>query len=195
MEKAEAEAGEAEAEGAEAMAGEPELAGLVCVEYPGVAESPDRVVETLGGLETLAQVLEEPNRRLELRFRPEDVFSKPACGERQPGASFLVRVKRRRLRPGRESAGKPAELHQTTIEGAVTDCFKFGSLADFQYLCMAKEDGDAGHKSIYPEVYFGSSGLVTTDWLDSPAPLFLPPAAFSRMDLPQDYQYRCLRPL
>ena len=41
------------------------------------------------------------------------------------------------------------------------------------------------------QVYFGESGLVSTSWLETPdAPLFLPPAAFSRMDLAQEYQYR-----
>ena len=36
---------------------------LVCIEYPGVVNSTDKMLETLGGLETIAQVLEEPNRR------------------------------------------------------------------------------------------------------------------------------------
>ena len=45
------------------------LAGLVCVEYPGVVQSPDNMITTLGGRDTIAQVLEEPNRRLELRCR------------------------------------------------------------------------------------------------------------------------------
>ena len=39
----------------------------------------------------LSQVMEEPNRRLELRFRPDDVFCKPACGERSPASSLLLR--------------------------------------------------------------------------------------------------------
>jgi hypothetical protein len=40
--------------------------------------------------------------------------------------------------------------------------------------------------SIYDQVYFKK--FVSSSWLEKPAPLFLPPAAFSRMDLPQDYQ-------
>ena len=41
--------------------------------------------------------------------------------------------------------------------------------------------------SIYDEVY--CKKLVPRSWLDRPkAPLFIPPAVFSRMDLPQDYQ-------
>ena len=42
-------------------------------------------------------------------------------------------------------------------------------------------------------MYFGKSGLVSSSWIETPdAPLFLPPAAFSRMDLAQEYQYRFL---
>ena len=86
------------------------LARLVCVEYPGVVASPAAALATLGGLDTVAQVgywgtgipppehhltprqvVEEPNRRLELRFRPDDVFCKPACGDRHPGSSLLLR--------------------------------------------------------------------------------------------------------
>ena len=33
---------------------EPEL---VCVEYPGIVANPGKMIDTLGGLETLAQVL------------------------------------------------------------------------------------------------------------------------------------------
>jgi len=157
---------------------------LVCVEYPGVVSSPSKMIETLGGLETIAQVLEEPNRRLELRFRPKDVFCKPTCGEKHTGSSFLIKVKRKKLKPGREGGDKPKIKHEVKLEGAVTDCYRFNNLCDFQYLPMSES-----HESIYPQVYSGST-LVPSSWLDAPAPLFTPPAAFSRMDLPQDYQFR-----
>jgi len=55
------------------------ISDLVCVEYPGLVNSNQRMLETLGGLDNIAQVLDEPNRRLELRFRPDDVFCKPTC--------------------------------------------------------------------------------------------------------------------
>ena len=164
------------------------LPGLVCVEYPGVVKNPLKVVETLGGLETISRVVAEPNRRLELRWRPGDVFCKPACGERTGASSFLLRVKRRKLKAGR-GEGKPPVVHSSSVEGAVSQCYKFSSLADFQYLCMEKTA--EGHKSVYDQVYLGTSpSLPPSSWLDTPAPLFLPPAAFSRMDIPQDYQYR-----
>ena len=34
-----------------------QLPELVCVEYPGIVANPGKMIETLGGLETLAQVL------------------------------------------------------------------------------------------------------------------------------------------
>merc|ERR1712142_691752 len=74
--------------------------------------------------------------------------------------------------------------HTVEVQGAVTDCYRFNNLCDFQYLPMSES-----HASIYPQVYSGST-LVSSSWLDAPAPLFTPPAAFSRMDLPQDYQFR-----
>ena len=36
------------------------LLGLVCVEYPGVVQSPENMINSLGGRDTIAQVLEEP---------------------------------------------------------------------------------------------------------------------------------------
>jgi len=162
----------------------PGISELVCVEYPGVVDDPNNMLDTLGGLETIAQVLEEPNRRMELRFRPDDVFCKPTCGEKHAGSSFLVKVKKKKLKPGREATNKPAEKHTVEVDGAVTDCYRFNNLCDFQYLPMSESKS-----SIYPQVYSGSN-LVTSSWLDSPTPLFTPPATFSRMDLPQDYQFR-----
>ena len=44
--------------------------------------SMEKVVLSLGGLKNVGQVVSEPNRRLELRFRPQDIFCKPTCGER-----------------------------------------------------------------------------------------------------------------
>ena len=127
--------------------------------------------------------MEEPNRRLELRFRPDDVFCKPACGEKHPSSSLLLRfepfhlfflflnvpsrVKKRRLKAGREGTGKPAVKLDTSIEGVVPTTYRwyfhflnlvknilnrFGSLCDFQYLCMERKDDEL--KSLYPQVHF-----------------------------------------
>jgi hypothetical protein len=55
---------------------------------------------------------------------------------------------------------------------------------------MEKEgEGEGRLVSIYDQVNIDR--LVTTSWLNTPAPLFIPPAVFSRMDVPQDYQVPC----
>lgn len=188
---------------------DPTRAGLVCIEYPGLVHNVDNAVATLGGLATIGQVVAEPNRRLELRYRPGDVYCKPACGERHHGSAFLLKVRRMKLKKGREGQGKPETKMECKVEGTVEVSYRFTNLCDFQYLPMARNltDGEGtneavnlnktndenvpeapSHLSIYDEVYF--KRLVGSSWLETPAPLFIPPAAFSRMDLPQDYQYR-----
>ena len=164
---------------------------LVCVEYPGVVKDVSAMIATLGGLDNIGRVVSESNRRLELRFRPDDVFCKPTCGERCTDTnSFLLRVKR--LRNKRDPTKTKIE---TEIVGTVATTFKFQNLCDFQYLPMQRteRDGEKKYESVYNSIYFDR--LIDSSWLEegkegSPSPLFLPPAAFSRMDVPQDYQYR-----
>lgn len=161
--------------------------GLVCIEYPGVVQNPERAIRTMGGLKNIGLVLSEPNRRLELRFRVDDIYCKPTCGERHQCSSFVIKVKRKKLKSGIKN--KPEYIHTTQFVGPVTSCFRFNNLCDFQYLPMQR--GDAGqpqHVSIYPQVFFNK--LVGSEWIEQQAPLFIPPAVFSRMDVPQDYQYR-----
>merc|ERR1719309_855879 len=163
-----------------------QMPSLVCIEYPGVVNNPDKAIQTLGGLKNIGLVLSEPNRRLELRFRVDDIYCKPTCGERHQCSSFVIKVKRKKLKQGVKN--KPEYIHTTSFVGQVTSCFKFNNLCDFQYLPMQKENGKPGHVSIYPQVFFKK--LVSSDWVDREAPLFIPPAVFSRMDVPQDYQFR-----
>jgi len=167
-----------------------ENSGLVCIEYPGVVQNPEKAIKTLGGLRNIGQVVSEPNRRLELRFRPDDIYCKPTCGERHSCPSFVIRVKRKRLKAHlRGKSDKPEYINTTENLGMITSCFRFSNLCDFQYLPTEKtESGE--HRSIYSEVFFNK--LVPSSWVerDTPAPLFLPPAVFSRMDVPQDYQFR-----
>ena len=69
---------------------------LTCVEYPGVVDNVSHMLDTLGGIESVSEVFLSPNRRLELRFRPEDVFCKPACGERvnESGEGINICIKK-----------------------------------------------------------------------------------------------------
>ena len=76
-------------------------------------------------------------------------------------------MKKRRLKAGREGTGKPAVKLDTSIEGVVPTTYRwyfhflklvknilnrFGSLCDFQYLCMERKDDE--FKSLYPQVNY-----------------------------------------
>jgi general transcription factor 3C polypeptide 5 (transcription factor C subunit 1) len=104
---------------------------LICIQYPGIVNNVDKMLETLGGIKEVStvraliyspnpdlivkfilrqqihfynefmcriswcifQVCSGRNRRLELRFRPDDVYCKPACGDRSRTNGVLVKVK------------------------------------------------------------------------------------------------------
>ena len=84
---------------------------FLCVKYPGVVVNAEKAIETLGGLGGISTAVNTPNRRLELRFRPSDGYSKPACGDRHQTAGFLlrVRVKKSQIQKIEESAAKANE--------------------------------------------------------------------------------------
>ena len=69
---------------------------LLCIEYPGIVNDVSKAVESLGGMENVCRVNRDNSRRLELRFRPEDAYCKPTCGEKVRETSFLLKVKRKR---------------------------------------------------------------------------------------------------
>lgn len=49
------------------------------------------------------QAVDTKNRRLELRFRPDDGYCKPACGDRHSTSGFLLRVRVKRKRGVKEN--------------------------------------------------------------------------------------------
>ncbi|XP_015182271.1 PREDICTED: general transcription factor 3C polypeptide 5 [Polistes dominula] len=81
---------------------------FTCIKYPGNVVNPDKAIKTLGGIESISTAVDAPNRRLELRFRPDDGFTKPTCGDRHSKTAFLlrVRVKKHRIDKVQENAEK-----------------------------------------------------------------------------------------
>ncbi|KAF7990553.1 hypothetical protein HCN44_000358 [Aphidius gifuensis] len=86
---------------------------FVCIRYPGNVINPDKAVETLGGLAAISTVVNTPNRRLELRFRPSDTYCKPACGDRHEMTGFLLRI---RTKKSRVQAINQASLQKQHLE-------------------------------------------------------------------------------
>ncbi|CAH1391876.1 unnamed protein product [Nezara viridula] len=151
-----------------------------CIEYPGIVKNVDKALETLGGTSEISKVCSKTNRRLELRFRPNDVFCKPACGDRYKTNGIILKIKvvKRKSENGEEIG----LIKNCEILGRVTTSFKFKSICDFQFLPMMKmPDGclEDISESLLPKRVDGDH---LRQWLGSPASYFLPPAAFSRID-------------
>ncbi|KAM9840875.1 general transcription factor 3C polypeptide 5 [Aulostomus maculatus] len=154
---------------------------LVCVEYPAVVSSVGKMLETLGGEQAVSKTFAHPNRRLELRYRPQDPFCHCLCGNRFTSSNLLLRV-RRRVRKGNP---KDAEIHMDVL-GVIGTTYKFQGMADFQCLAVQSEKGK--DTSLYDKIILRKT--ENQEFFEQPMPHFLPPAIFSRLDTPVDYFYR-----
>ncbi|XP_041666215.1 general transcription factor 3C polypeptide 5 [Cheilinus undulatus] len=154
---------------------------LICVEYPAMVTSVERMLDTLGGEKTVSKTFKHPNRRLEMRYRPKDPFCHSLCGNRFPSSNLLLRVRRR----VRKNDPKDAEIHMEVV-GVIGTTYKFQGMADFQYLARHSEEGK--DMSLYDKIILRKS--ENQEFFEKPMPYFLPPAAFSRLDSPVDYYYR-----
>ncbi|KAK1884206.1 General transcription factor 3C polypeptide 5 [Dissostichus eleginoides] len=154
---------------------------LVCVEYPAVVSSVDRMLETLGGERAVSKTFAHPNRRLELRFRPQDPFCHSLCGNRYPSSNLVLRVRRR----VRKKDPKDVEIHMDIL-GVIATTYKFQGMADFQCLAVNSEGGK--DTSLYDKIILRKP--ENQDFFEKPIPLFIPPASFSRLDTPVDYYFR-----
>uniref|UniRef100_A0A3Q2PKC9 Ral transcription factor IIIC subunit 5 n=1 Tax=Fundulus heteroclitus TaxID=8078 RepID=A0A3Q2PKC9_FUNHE len=154
---------------------------LVCVEYPAVVTSVDRMLETLGGEQTVSKTYSDPNRRLELHFRPQDPFCHSLCGNRLSSRNLLLRVRRR----VRKKDPKDAQI-QMDVVGIIGTTYKFQGMADFQ--CLAVDSQDGKTTSLYDKIILRKA--ENQAFFEQDVPYFLPPAIFSRLDNPVDYFYR-----
>lgn len=73
----------------------------------------------------------------------------------------------------------PLQFHYISL---YTFCF-FPDLCDFQYVPLVSTEDGLGQVCVYDQLV--PQGMEKADWLNHPAPLYLPPAAFTRMDAPQ----------
>uniref|UniRef100_A0A8C7JI14 Ral transcription factor IIIC subunit 5 n=1 Tax=Oncorhynchus kisutch TaxID=8019 RepID=A0A8C7JI14_ONCKI len=155
---------------------------LVCVEYPGIISNVDKMLESIGGIQGMSKTYADPSRRLELRFRPQDPFCHPVCGNRYPSTNLLLRMKRR-VRKGNP---KEAQISMDIL-GVIGTTYKFQGMADFQYLAVHSAK-DGSHTSLYDKIILRKP--ENNEFFEQPVPLFLPPPIFSRLDSAVDYNYR-----
>ncbi|XP_056587235.1 general transcription factor 3C polypeptide 5 [Triplophysa dalaica] len=157
-------------------------ANLVCVEYPGVVNNVDRMLDTIGLEKGVSKTYADSSKRLELLFRPKDPFCHPVYGNRYSSTNLLLRI-RRRTRKGNSGETQIS----MEIVGLIGTTYKFQGMADFQYL--ATHNGPDGNQmSLYDKIILRKP--EKKEFYDNPVPLFIPPPIFSRLDTAVDYYYR-----
>lgn len=109
------------------------LPRLVGVDLPVLCTRPQAAMPLLGGGERVAAACKGEARKFHFHFRPEDELSVPLTSQPRQTASRLllrVRVQRQRGAPGKQ------RVVGAEVVGTVPTAFRFGSLADFQYLTL-----------------------------------------------------------
>lgn len=190
---------------------------LVCIGYPGIVNNEENMLKTLGGIQSISKVYSEANRRLELRFRPDDVYCRPACSDQHKTTGLLLSIKvtrKKKKKPSTVTSKRNVEEDKRLKNQEVTDNKKCDKHEDhlsdgditFSTRVIGRVDVTYKFKSFcdfqyLPMHYDGEKminihdtlvphGLITPEWFDEPAEYFLPPATFSRMDTMQNYHYR-----
>ena len=115
-----------------------DLPELVSIEYPGIVQNLDNMMETIGGVEKLRRTFEDRASRLEVFPRPNDIHSHPLMGDRVSSNNLLVKCIRRKVTTDN---GEVKYVYEAQMMGLITVSYKFESLADFQYLPMERLEG------------------------------------------------------
>jgi hypothetical protein len=158
-------------------------------------------------------------RRLNFRFRPEDIHSHPACGDPSPGEHALILIQKLRRK------SNPKEIkYQMKIVGSSSLSYKFLSPADVQQLPAIEEravlepgsfaGGIGGIEEVEPNItslleFFDpiknnlmeilkndnredetAPDELSNFFLRDDIPLFIPPQIFLQSDKPTNHLFR-----
>ncbi|KAI4466175.1 general transcription factor iiic polypeptide 5 [Holotrichia oblita] len=108
---------------------------LVCIDYPGIVNNVDKMIESLGGMTEIERNISTKRKMLNLKFRPGDKYSKPTWSDLDKKPGILVK-----LTP-KESTDAAEQDYNYEVVGITALTYSFNKLCDFQYLpLIAKED-------------------------------------------------------
>ncbi|XP_076455107.1 general transcription factor 3C polypeptide 5-like [Babylonia areolata] len=173
---------------------------LVCIEYPGIVQNVDKALQTLGGIKAVNKSIKDETKRLEMHFRPADIYCKPACGTSHKTAGVILHVRRRKRQPRKKGSmvrsgarGNAGDCHDDGYEykvdilGTVFSAIRFEGMCDFQYLPVSRRE-DGSYENHLDKLVMRKF-LPEEDYMSLDAPVFLSPIMFSRFDTPQDYGF------
>lgn len=94
---------------------------MISIEVPGTVNNPEAVIDALGGVNRVAEVVESNNdHTLTMKIMADDIYSKSVFAKRERAAGILMRV--RTYEDGRRCV---------LVEGIIDCQYTFNSLADY----------------------------------------------------------------
>ncbi|KAK5646522.1 hypothetical protein RI129_004986 [Pyrocoelia pectoralis] len=170
---------------------------LLCIEYPGSVDNVNKMIQSLGGMHNIEMAVGNFNRRLELKFRPDDLFCKPCWGDKDFNCCLLVKITLRKPVNNEPTSSNTVDINQATYSykpiGVIPMTFKFNRLCDFQYLPLIpredeKESAESSCYNIYEDII--PSKLPAMKWFESEEsktmPFFFPPPLFAKFNNSKD---------
>lgn len=121
---------------------------LIGIEYPGRVENVDKMINTLGGIEELSRDFQE-KQKIQLKFRPNNLFSKPTFGDNVEATGIVLKVK---IRKSKKDPARKPEFVSTELVGTVGTMYKFNNLCDYQYLPIQKNEKTGKTELFYNDV-------------------------------------------
>ncbi|KAG7787267.1 hypothetical protein KL910_002500 [Ogataea haglerorum] len=177
------------------------------IEYPLNVRNVAKAIGMVGGPEKIAQCFIEPEMRLELKLRPDDVYSHPVSSEKcDTTENMLMRLSIPKKVLQKHNYNVQAALKEceenniaygSSVEGILNKTYKFRQLADFQTVPK---------NSPFTNQFLGSVGKADLEKIkqfadyiekDHQVPskfenkdLDLPPLVrYARVDIPYNYRY------
>ncbi|KAI7848175.1 RNA polymerase III transcription factor IIIC subunit-domain-containing protein [Circinella umbellata] len=159
---------------------------FVLVEYPGRVKNVDRALNTLGGEKTVANLLDNDVKTIELRQRPKDPFCHPIAGDVLHTSGLLLKVTKRKKKnqPDEEATFKTEAL------GTISKTCRF---RDFQY-SVSK---DNKYRQLRDSLENGKvNDIINFKFNEENENLIqIPPPVISMRETPFDYSYKQNQPV
>ncbi|XP_021274491.1 general transcription factor 3C polypeptide 5-like isoform X2 [Herrania umbratica] len=190
------------------------------VHFPGYPKTTARAIETLGGTEGILRARSSQSNKLELHFRPEDPYSRPAFGELRPCNNLLLKISKKKSADG-QSAEASSKAQECSTSGAtdsenpkqpsqaevqiseqeqinlcadivsrVSEAYHFDGMADYQHVLAVHADAARKRKRNWAEAEEPPFEKGGFMDVDQEDVMMILPPLFSPKDMPENIVLR-----
>ncbi|EOY23640.1 Transcription factor IIIC, subunit 5, putative isoform 2 [Theobroma cacao] len=190
------------------------------VHFPGYPKTTARAIETLGGTEGILRARSSQSNKLELHFRPEDPYSRPAFGELRPCNNLLLKISKKKSADG-QSAEASSKVRECSTSGAtdsenpkqpsqaevqiseqeqtnlcadivsrVSEAYHFDGMADYQHVLAVHADAARKRKRNWAEAEEPPFEKGGFMDVDQEDVMMILPPLFSPKDMPENIVLR-----